>query len=199
MNATVHLDLGYFEKLTKLGFPDVKIDLTRFSDAVCEGRERLGTYVYDCLPYASNPPKPEEVRRFLSRAQFHLALKAQPRFEIRLGRLIYDPQSGHFKQKRVDALITADIVRLAHPRLVDAIVIISGDDDLVPAVQEAKNAGIMTIVCHRSCNDEYGRPRTRASRDLLRTCDQVRVIDRELMESCRRPTPRGTQPHPCAA
>ena len=100
MSATVHLDLGYFEKVTKLAFPDVKIDFRLFSDAVCEGRERFRTYVYDCLPFISNPPKPEEMKRSSSRHQFHSALKAQPRFEVRLGHLVRDPQSPHSRPQK---------------------------------------------------------------------------------------------------
>jgi uncharacterized LabA/DUF88 family protein len=193
MKATVHLDLGYFEKLTKWGFANVKIDFARFSDAVCEGRERFGTYVYDCLPYVGNPPTPEQAERLLSKQRFHSALRDLPRFEVRLGRLAYDCHSGRFKQKRVDGLIIADIVSLAHSRLVDAVVITSGDEDLVPAVQEARDAGIATIVYHRPCYDESGRPRTIASRELLRTCDEVRVIDLSLIDSCRLQISKGTR------
>ncbi len=193
MSATVHLDLGYFEKVTKLGFPGAKTDFRRFSDAVCGERERLRTYVYDCLPYLGSPPTPEEVRRFQDRQRFHYALRNQSRFEVRLGRLVHDPRSGQFKQKGVDTLIATDIVHVVSSGQVDAIVIISGDGDLVPAVQEARDAGIWTIVYHRPCNDEQGMPRTKASWDLLRTCDEARIIDSRLIDSTRLSVRRSTR------
>ena len=191
--ATVHIDLGYFEKVTKLGFSEAKTDFGRFSDAVCGEMERLRTYVYDCLPYVSRFPTAEETRRLKGRQRFYYALAALPRFNVRLGRLVRDPRTGQFRQKGVDTLMASDIAHVISSGEVDAIVIISGDGDLVPVVQEAKDAGIRTIVYHRDCYDEQGHPRTKASWELLAACDEVRLIDSRLIDSTRLSVRRNTR------
>jgi len=63
-----------------------------------------------------------------------------PRFEIRLGKfqqIGLDPP----KQKRIDVLLSVDLVRMSWDHQIDSAIIISGDSDFVPAIKAAKDAG----------------------------------------------------------
>lgn len=51
-----------------------------------------------------------------------------------------------FEQKGVDMRIGLDIASLAHKKLVDQIVLISGDSDFVPAAKHARREGIDFIL-----------------------------------------------------
>jgi hypothetical protein len=69
------------------------------------------------MPYQSNPPTPEEQKRYAGRHRFITRLSLLPRFEVRLGRLVYRgvDETGEpiFQQKRVDCMIGVDMAILA--------------------------------------------------------------------------------------
>ena len=96
--VAVFIDGGFFGKvLDDLGKP--RIDFEKLSDNLCAGNKRLRTYYYDCLPYQSDPPTPEERERYSKKSRWLDKLLLLPRFEVRLGRL-----SPRFEQKEVDIL-----------------------------------------------------------------------------------------------
>jgi len=112
------------------------------------------------MPYQSSPPSAEEKARYAAIDRFIYSLKKIPRFEVRLGKLSYI--HGEFVQRRVDVLLSVDLVRMSWGRQIQRAVLLSGDIDLVPAVQAAKDAGVLTQVYYsrRSVHDE-----------LLQACD----------------------------
>ncbi len=52
----------------------------------------------------------------------------------------------NFQQKGVDIKIGIDIIHLAYKKLVDQIVLITGDSDFVPAAKVARTEGIDVIL-----------------------------------------------------
>ena len=107
------IDGAYLQYVLKEEFGLPKIDLGLLATRMAGGREILRTYFYDCLPYQSSPPTPDEIDRFGKRQGFHSALAKNPRFQIRLGRLEYRGRKSDgspiFEQKRVDILMGVDL------------------------------------------------------------------------------------------
>jgi len=172
--AAVFIDGGYLARVLKDEHGEVAVDFASLSEKLCQGCDRLRTYYYTCMPYQSSPPTAEERERYASMDRFIYSLRRIPRFEVRLGKLSYI--KGDFVQKRVDVLLSVDLVRMSWGRQIQRAVLLSGDSDLVPAVQAAKEAGILTQVYYsrRSVHDE-----------LLQACDDRFEITRELIDSIK--------------
>jgi len=172
--AAVFIDGGYLARVLKDEYREVAIDFLALSEKLCQGCDRLRTYYYTCMPYQSSPPTTEEKARYAAMDRFVYSLKKIPRFEVRLGKLSYI--RGEFVQKRVDVLLSVDLVRMSWGRQIQRAVLLSGDSDLVPAVQAAKEAGILTQVYYsrKSFHDE-----------LLQASDDRFEITKELINSVK--------------
>jgi len=143
---------GYFSKILKKYFGEPDIDYEKFSDLLCKNEyKRLRTYVYDCMPYQSNPPTPEEKERYQKMDKFVSTIKSLPRFEFRKGRLqkIVAGSKVIFKQKMVDVLLSVDLVRLSWSKQIQAAILVAGDSDYVPAVEAARDAGVLVILYYK--------------------------------------------------
>ena len=105
-----------------------------------------------------------------------------PKVKLRLGRFGFDGQ-----QKGVDLRIGLDMVAHARNGAVDTIVLVSGDDDLTEAVEEAQVHGVLVIVL--AVPTVEGRPHG-VSKHLHRAADNLEVMDVKTLESSiRRPAP----------
>lgn len=164
------IDGGYLARVLEKEFNGIKIDFEAFSNKICKDVERLKTYYYYCMPYQSNPPTEEERKRYAAADRFMHALKRLPRFEVRLGKLVY--RDGEFTQKRVDVLLAVDLVRMSWDKQINRAILVTGDSDFVPPVKAANDAGVLTILYYspNSCHDE-----------LLETCgDKIKITDKLL-------------------
>lgn len=150
--VAVFIDNGYLSKVLNDG---KKIDFLKFCDKVCDGKERLRTYFYDCKPYISDPPTGEEKARTSQYNKFASRVEALPRFQMRFGKLRKN-KDGSFEQKRVDILLAVELVRLSWSGQIGHAVIVSGDSDFVPAIEAAKDAGVITNLYYsrKSVHDE---------------------------------------------
>jgi uncharacterized LabA/DUF88 family protein len=107
----------------------------------------------------------------------HIALL--PRVKVRLGRVGF---SG--EQKGVDLRIGLDMAAHARNGAVDVIVLLSGDDDLTEAVEEAQGHGVEVVLL--AVPGAENRPHA-VSRHLQQEADRLEVIDaRTLDETVRR-------------
>jgi uncharacterized LabA/DUF88 family protein len=138
--VAVFIDNGYLSKVLNDG---TKIDFVKFCDNVCGTHERLRTYFYDCKPYVSEPPTPEEKAKVSQYNKFANKIEALPRFQMRYGKLRKN-RDGSYEQKRVDILLAVELVRLSWSGQIGYAVIVSGDSDFVPAIEAAKDAGVIT-------------------------------------------------------
>jgi len=168
--VAVFIDGGYLDKTLELEFERRRIDYEKFARDIAGDGEMFRVYYYYAMPFQSDPPTGEEKTRYRNKQRFVDSLGRLALFDMRKGRS--QKISGTFKQKRVDCLLTADLVRLAWLSRIDTAVIVGGDDDFVPAVEEAKMAGVFVRLFHstESCSNE-----------LLQVCDECRPIDEALV------------------
>ncbi len=187
--AAVFIDGGYLQKVTE-AFSDntnpsytliPRIDFKLLSDVVCppSKAERFRTYFYDCPAYQSSPPTDEERKRVASQERYFHALNELPRFEVRQGKLnkIPSPDGGvDFQQKGVDVLLSLDLAKLAWNKHIHRAILLTGDSDFVPAVEEAKAAGIIIEVyyCKRGTCRIHDR--------LYQKCDERYEIDADFIK-----------------
>ncbi|MCB1301954.1 MAG: NYN domain-containing protein [Tetrasphaera sp.] len=102
-----------------------------------------------------------------------------PRVKLRLGRL---SQTG--EQKGVDLRMGLDLATYGRNRVVDVIYLISGDDDLTEAVEEAQFHGLQVVIM--AVPDQRGRPHA-VARNLQREADNVILIDAATIDAAVKP------------
>ncbi|MBI4258665.1 MAG: NYN domain-containing protein [Thaumarchaeota archaeon] len=177
--VAILIDGGYLAAILRDRFGEPRIDFLALSNKLSEGYERFRTYYYNCMPWQSSPPTEPERLRYSNMNKFIVALKKSPRFEVRLGKL-RKSNTGELQQKRVDILMAVDLVRMSWQRQINKAVLITGDSDFVPAVENAKDAGVITHL--------YYAPGT-FSDELFTVCDERTEITKELVDSVKRTTP----------
>ena len=185
----IFIDGGYIAKLAEHHF-QVWVDFEKLSnetrDKIAantrEPLDLLRTYFYDCLPYQRTPPSDDEARRLGARRRFFAALRRLPRYEVREGRLAYqgDDSRGNpiFQQKRVDLMIGLDIAGLAMKNQITHAAVLSGDSDLLPAIEAARGEGVLVWLMHGT-RDTYAG-------ELWNAADERLSIDRAFMEGIAR-------------
>lgn len=173
--AAVLIDGGYLDGLNREIFGYKRIDLEKFSSALCAPDcERFRTYYYHCPPYQDNPPSPEQSSKKANYDRYVMKLRSKPRFMVREGRLrVISRTPFDLEQKGIDVLFACDLVRLAASRLIEKAVIIGGDADFVPAVAIAKEEMIITKLCYVPGH---------CSPHLWNICDERMVLTQEFID-----------------
>lgn len=178
----IFIDCGYLDKVLEAEFNFARIDFLKLSRNIALNQEHLRTYYYHCLPYQSSPPKADESERFSRAQSFFYSLDRLPRFYVRQGRLafrgFYSDGKPIFEQKKVDVLFSVDLVLLSVKRQITEAALIAGDSDLLPAVEVAKQEGVLIKLYHGNIN----RPHT----DLYNSVDERFCFDKEFIESIKR-------------
>lgn len=100
---------------------------------------------------------------------------AMPRVKLRLGR-----RSPMGEQKGVDLRIGLDLVSHARQRVVDVMYLVTGDDDLSEAVEEAQNHGVEVSLL--VVPDQAGRP-IAVAQHLHREADGLLLIDADAIDT----------------
>jgi uncharacterized LabA/DUF88 family protein len=146
----------------------------------------LRAYYYNCLPYQSNPPTPEESERFAKKERYFSYLRRLPRFNVKVGKLAFrgiDKEGNKdFEQKGIDTLLSIDMVNLAATKQVSNIILLAGDSDYIPAVEVVKTHGVGVILYHSQKRDSYHI-------DLWQTCDERFPINQSLINKIKVPSP----------
>ena len=148
----IFIDGAYLDKLLKNEFNLAKIKYDALAAMMAEGSEILRTYYYNCPPYQSSAPTPDERERFARAQRFYTYLERLARYEVRLGRLAlrgYN-QAGEpiFEQKRVDLMLGVDLALLSGKGQITDAALLAGDSDLIPAVDAAKSQGVVVHLFH---------------------------------------------------
>ncbi len=102
------------------------------------------------------------------------AIGMLPRVKLRLGRL--SPQG---EQKGVDLRIGLDLAAHGRNRVVDIVYLVSGDDDLSEAVEEAQSHGVQVVLM--AVPDRLGRAHA-VSKHLIREADDLLVLDPSIID-----------------
>lgn len=106
-----------------------------------------------------------------------------PRVKLRLGRT-----SVHGEQKGVDLKLALDLITQARNRVTDVVYLVSGDDDLTEAVEEAQHLGTQVVLL--AVPGHEGKP-INVSRNLQMACDELLLIQPEALdEHVRKATPK---------
>lgn len=181
--TAVFIDGGYLDKVLYRDHGNARIDLEKLSKLMSEPDELLRAYYYHCLPYQSNPPSPEESARYAGRHRFTTKLSLLPRFEVRLGRLVcrgIDRTTGEriFQQKRVDCMIGVDMALLAGKGKITNAAILTGDSDLIPAIESVKREGVLTTLWHGGITAE-----SRPSAELYALVDERKQLTVDIVQS----------------
>lgn len=181
--TAVFIDGGYLDKVLYLDHGNARIDFEKLSRAMSEPDELLRAYYYHRLPYQNNPPTAEESARYAGRHRFTTKLSLLPRFEVRLGRLVcrgIDKATGGriFQQKRVDCMIGVDMALLAGKGKITNAAILTGDSDLIPAIESVKREGVLTTLWHGGPSAE-----SRPSAELYALVDERKQLTAELIQS----------------
>lgn len=172
--VAVFIDGGYLDHLRdhrRVG----RLDLEKLVHSVVGEGELLRAYYYTCMPFQSEPPTEEERGRYAKKDQFLSVVRRLPRFEVRLGKI--QRIGDEVRQKRVDILLAIELVSLAWKGSIDRAVVVAGDSDFVPAVEQAKDAGVVVQLLYfrESCHDE-----------LLDAVDERVEITQVLVDCCQR-------------
>lgn len=175
------IDGAYLQYMLRDEFGEPKIHFAALAEKLSGGHEILRTYYYDCLPYQSNPPTPDEAKRFARKQRFVHSLERIPRFQVRLGRLEFrgrkDDGKPIFEQKRVDILMGVDLVLLAAKHQITDAAILAGDSDFLPAIDVAKPEGVVIHLFHGAT----------PHRELVERCDERTRLTRSFIDSILMP------------
>ncbi len=120
-----------------------------------------------------------------SASQDQRRIATLPRVKLRLGRT-----SVHGEQKGVDLKLALDLITQARNRVMDVVYLLSGDDDLTEAVEEAQHLGTQVVLLTVPDND--GRP-VNASRNLQMACDELLLVRPDALDAFVR---RAAPPEP---
>ena len=155
----IFIDGGYIDALASREF-SVRVDYEKFvkevvdviSRKTAEPLDLLRTYYYNCLPYQSSPPTDSEKEQFAGKRRFFKALTRLDRFLVREGRLAFRGLDNEgkpiFQQKRVDLLLGLDFALLSGKHQITHAALVAGDSDFIPAIEIAKQEGIVVCLFH---------------------------------------------------
>jgi len=172
--CVVLIDGGYLDKVQAEDFGKTRVDIGKLGEELSGPMERLRTYYYHCMPFQGTPPTAEERTRYAAMDSFISNLRKLPRFQFRQGKL--QRIAGQYKQKRVDIMMAVDLVRMSSQHQIEKAIIITGDSDLVPAIEAARDAGVVVVV--------FYSPNSRHD-ELLQACDERYEITKNLIEKTK--------------
>ncbi|KGN30068.1 hypothetical protein N802_09895 [Knoellia sinensis KCTC 19936] len=101
-----------------------------------------------------------------------------PRVKLRLGRLSYAGE-----QKGVDVRLGLDLALQGRARVADVVYLVSGDDDLTEAVEEAQGSGVQVVLLSVPGQGGSGHA---VSKHLRRAADGELLVDAETIDHCVR-------------
>jgi uncharacterized LabA/DUF88 family protein len=175
LRAAIFIDGGYF--LNKVKTHKIVPDYKRLVDHLLEPvrskvpLDLLRCYFYYCPPWMSNEPTAAEQKRMEAYEQFVMEIQKLDRWALRLGKLQRRTEGDrdYFEQKRVDVLLSCDMVRHSAAGHIQHAVLLAGDSDFIPAVELTKESGVtVTLWCGESNS---------VHEDLVNLCDEVHRFD----------------------
>ena len=189
MRAAVFIDGAYI--LSHLKQHDLAPDYPRLADYFTQPLRKsvpmdlLRCYFYYCPPWMSPDPTDAEKRRMTEHDAFMTKITSLERWSVRLGKLQrrWDGHRETYEQKRVDVLLSVDMVRHSAAGHIQHAVIVAGDSDFIPAIEAAKDSGATVTLW---CGEE-----NTVHRDLVDMADIVHRIDWKKFPSVKVKSPGG--------
>ena len=169
----IFIDGGYLRsELNKFG--NLPLDFLKFSEKIASitKSERLRSYYYDSLPIKiPGNKKSEDLLK--TKKKFCCSLSLLPQFEVKFGELQYI--KGVYKQKKIDVLMSLDIVDKCFEKQIQYAILVAGDSDFIPAIQKAKNHG---AIIHLIARKET------VNKELLREVDVFHNLNEDFIKDC---------------
>ncbi|MBE8954221.1 MAG: NYN domain-containing protein [Quinella sp. 2Q5] len=169
------IDGGYLQKILS-SFSRPRINHTKLIELM-KGRDQLlRAYYYDCRSLIREGHEQEDEVRQSRQDKFFDYLQSLPQFECKFGMLKqYIKPNGEFEfvQKQVDVLMAIDLVTLSAKHLITQAKIMTGDSDLIPAIQVVKNEGVVVELFYLNGSTTV---------ELLKTTDIATPIDHDFIE-----------------
>ena len=162
----IQIDGGHLRALARAGQQTYNPDfIEAFALSLLEADEEAIRFLYyDCAPYKGHQKRPVSgtIQDFAQSDGWLNDLAGRDLFAVRLGILKWrgwkprkvlakgtSPSDSDFKpdfeQKGVDLRIGLDIATYSLNRLVDRIIIVTGDTDLIPAMKLARRCGVQIV------------------------------------------------------
>ena len=166
------IDGGYLDHITKYGFSG-KINYRKLVPYVTnnEGQLLFG-YYYTCLPH-QNQIQNEIEKNIYAQSRKQIAhISKVPFMSVKLGKL--QRKKNVFVQKKVDVLFALDLAKSAWKDEIDTAVLIAGDSDFVPAVDEASDCGVKTVLYYYQPSYAF---------DLLKAVTESREITNAMYQN----------------
>jgi uncharacterized LabA/DUF88 family protein len=175
MRAAIFIDGGYL--LAQLKYNKIAPNYERLADFLLEPIRQnipidlLRCYFYYCAPWMSDEPTEDEIRRMDAYKVFIKEIDDLNRWEVKLGKLEkrWEGNKEYFEQKRVDVLLSCDMVRHAAARDIQHAILVAGDSDFIPAVRASKDSGVTLTLWCGSANTVH--------KDLAELADEVHVFN----------------------
>jgi uncharacterized LabA/DUF88 family protein len=162
--SNFHLALS---KLTRGEFPERRrFDFSRFVQSVTHGMDLIKVY-FVCSSAAGAGAGLQRFYDWLDGQEFFYVKQ----FERRANEL------GELREKQVDVYLATQVVALAYENAYDIAMIVSGDEDFVPAIEVVQQKGKIVVVVSSSAM---------LSDELRRKADRVLLIDGEAEASGER-------------
>ncbi|MHB1628841.1 MAG: NYN domain-containing protein [Bacilli bacterium] len=143
--CAVFLDGGYLDKIL-LDLGKMKIDYSKMVVDLHRDLPLLRAYYYNCLPYQSPTPTPDEQQRVSEKQKFFTSLNRLANFTVREGKLAKRGTDSDgkpiFEQKRIDVHLATDLVMHSTKRLITHALLFAGDSDFIPAIEIAESEGV---------------------------------------------------------
>lgn len=179
--VAIFIDGAYVDNVLKDHFYSKRIDYDKLPKELAKthGVQILRTYYYDCPPHQSNPPSEDEKRRKRSKDRFFAQLNRLNHFEVRKGRVACKKVDGRsvYQQKRTDVMLAIDMVQLSATHQISTAILIAGDNDFTPVVNNVKNNAVSVVLYHG--------PHRTYNNELWNACDDRYEIDKELVDKTR--------------
>ena len=175
MRAAIFIDGGYI--LNQFKQSNIEPDWEELADYFLAPLRQsvpldlLRCYFYYCPPYVSQEPSDDEIERLKEFEAFTETVLSNDRWAMRLGKLQKRKEGNKdvFEQKRVDVLLSVDMVRHAAAGHIQHAVLIAGDSDFIPAVEAAKESGVTLSLWCGNYNTVHN--------DLIALADEVHQLD----------------------
>ncbi len=131
----------------------------------------LRCYFYYCAPWMSLDPTDNEKKRMEEHELFMGEITKLERWAVRLGKLQRrrDGYKEYYEQKRVDVLLSVDMVRHSAAGHIQHAIVVAGDSDFIPAIEATKDSGATVTLW-------YGEENT-VHKDLLSLADSVNQMN----------------------
>ena len=149
----------------------LQFDYKKFAEYLARGRAIVGAKYYIGKVRTDGSQKSQELRANQQRLWARLLSFG---WEIEYGHML--KSDGTFHEKGVDVQIAVDLLKGAYKDLYDTAVLVSSDNDLIPAIKEVQNSSKQLEYVGFSHRPSFGILKHSSIRTLLKKEDIVQFL-----------------------